>query len=69
MPLLQGNSSSVISSNIGEMRKAGHPEAQAIAAAYRMAGKSKGKNKPKKGMARPHLGAGHAFNAHNAPRN
>ena len=41
MPLLKGKSNSVISSNISEMRKSGHPEAQAVAAAMRMAGKSK----------------------------
>lgn len=39
MPLLQGSSQAIISHNIQEMRKAGHPEAQAIAAAMRVAGK------------------------------
>ncbi len=46
MPLAKGSSQAAISSNIEEMRKAGHPEAQAIAAAMRMAGKAK-KPKPK----------------------
>lgn len=45
MPLMKGSSKDTISSNIAEMRKAGHPEDQAIAAAYRMAGK--GRSKPK----------------------
>lgn len=39
MPLLKGSSQEIIGQNIAEMRKAGHPEDQAIAAAYRMAGK------------------------------
>ena len=47
MPLMRGSSQSIISSNIAEMRKAGHPEAQAVAAAMRMAGKSKPKKKAK----------------------
>ena len=37
MPLLKGNSQSVISENIREMRNAGHPEAQAVAASLRQA--------------------------------
>lgn len=41
MPLEKGSSQSVISSNIAEMIKSGHPRDQAIAAAYRMAGKSR----------------------------
>lgn len=45
MALLKGKSQSVISENIREMRKAGHPEDQAVAAAMRMAGKAR---KPKK---------------------
>lgn len=44
MPLLPGKSQSVISENIREMRNAGHPEDQAVAAAMRNAGKMK---KPK----------------------
>lgn len=39
MPLEHGKSEAVISHNIGEMRKAGHPAAQAEAAAYREAGR------------------------------
>jgi hypothetical protein len=34
MPLLPGNDPNIISHNIGEMIKAGHPEDQAVAAAY-----------------------------------
>ena len=46
MPLMQGSSPDVISSNIREMRRAGHPEDQSVAAAYRMAGKGRvGKKK------------------------
>lgn len=45
MPLMKGSSSATISENIREMMNAGHPQDQAIAAAYRMAGKSKKKKK------------------------
>jgi hypothetical protein len=41
MPMLPGKSQSVISENIREMRNAGHPEDQAVAAAMRNAGKPK----------------------------
>jgi len=41
MPLEKGSGKATISHNIEEMRKAGHPENQAIAAAMRTAGKSK----------------------------
>jgi uncharacterized protein len=47
MPLKKGSSQKVISRNIAEMIKAGHPKAQAIAAAYSNAGKSKKKGKKK----------------------
>ena len=43
MPLKKGSSQAVISYNIAEMIKAGHPRDQAVAAAMRMAGKSKKK--------------------------
>ena len=42
-PLRKGRSQKVISSNISEMIKAGHPRAQAIAASLNSAGKSKKK--------------------------
>jgi hypothetical protein len=45
MPLKKGKSQKVVSSNIAEMIKAGHPRDQAIAASMRSAGKSK----PRKG--------------------
>lgn len=41
MPLKSGSSKATISSNIGEMIRAGHPRRQAIAASYRKAGKSR----------------------------
>lgn len=54
MPLSKGKSKAVIGYNISEMRKAGHPQDQSVAAAMRMAyGKpGKKKNKARKGGAR-----------------
>ena len=51
MPLLKGKSQKIISTNISEMVKSGHPRDQAIAAAYSNAGRSKKKRRsvPKKG--------------------
>ncbi len=43
MPLSRGKSQRAISGNIAEMRAAGHPEAQAVAAAMHQADKSRGK--------------------------
>jgi hypothetical protein len=40
MPLEQGSSRETISRNIAEMVKSGHPQKQAIAAAFKPAGKS-----------------------------
>lgn len=48
MPLLKGSSDEVIGANIGELRKSGYPEKQAIAIAFSKAGKSKKKKKDKK---------------------
>lgn len=44
MPLEKGSSETTISRNIAEMRKSGHPEAQAVAAAEREADKAKGRD-------------------------
>lgn len=41
MPLKRGSSKKVVSNNIAEMRKAGHPEKQAVAASLSNARKSK----------------------------
>ena len=52
MPLLKGSSQEIISRNIAEMIKAGHPRDQAIAASLNNAGKSygaKGKKKKQEG--------------------
>lgn len=45
MPLKSGNSEKVISENIAEMVKAGHPQKQAIAAAYEKAKESRKEKK------------------------
>lgn len=41
MPLKKGKSTAVVSANIREMVKAGHPREQAVAAAMRQAGKAR----------------------------
>jgi uncharacterized protein len=45
MPLRRGSSKDTIAWNIAELIKAGHPRDQAVAIAYRMAGKSRKKRK------------------------
>jgi hypothetical protein len=49
MPLKEGSDPATISANITELVKSGKPQAQAIAIAYRKAGKAR---KPKKGKAK-----------------
>jgi hypothetical protein len=77
MPLLKGHSPEVIDQNIREMIDAGHPEAQAVAAAYREAGKSKRGHEARlkntkhaaKSPNRPGLHPHHPFNSKKAPNN
>lgn len=45
MPLFKGNSNSIISQNIRELRNSGRPEKQAVAIAMSKAGKTKKKQK------------------------
>jgi hypothetical protein len=45
VPLKPGKSQKVISHNIAEMIKAGHPRTQAVAAAFNKAGESRPKKK------------------------
>ena len=45
MPLRKGSGKAVISANIAELIRAGHPKDQAVAIAYKKAGKSKKKGK------------------------
>jgi len=44
MPLKTGKSKKTLSYNIGEMIRAGHPKAQAVAAAYAQKRKAEHKN-------------------------
>jgi hypothetical protein len=69
MPLLPGSSREVISHNIGEMVKAGHPENVAVAAAYANARKHGDGDKHIASAKRPSLHAGHPFNNAKAPDN
>jgi hypothetical protein len=53
MPLLKGKSNAIRSQNIAEMIKAGHPEDQAIAAAYRQQQGTKAGKMPKPFKVKP----------------
>lgn len=46
MPLEKGSSKEVISSNIAELVNAGHEQKQAVAIAYKEAGKSRDDSEP-----------------------
>jgi hypothetical protein len=46
MPLHKGKSRKVVSANIRELMKAGHPQKQAVAIALKQAGKSKHQRNP-----------------------
>ena len=48
MPLLKGNSRDIISLNIAELRRAGHPENQSVAIAMKYANKNSGAAKAKR---------------------
>jgi hypothetical protein len=45
---MKGSGKDIISGNIAELRRAGHPEDQAVAIAYKVAGEGKRKKKAKK---------------------
>ena len=66
MPLLRGSSKEVIAENIRElMHKGGRTQAQSIAIAYRMAGKSKDVTRTKKGVSRKSHNPGIQLPKHN----
>jgi hypothetical protein len=48
MPLRRGSSRKIVSENIREMVRSGHPQKQAVAAALRQSRAGKGKRKGKK---------------------
>jgi hypothetical protein len=68
MPLIAGSDPVVISHNIAEMVRAGHPENVAVAAAYANARKHGDGEKHLKAK-RPSLHPDHPFNGPNAPSN
>jgi hypothetical protein len=76
MPLLKGSSQEIIDQNISEMVNAGHPEDQAVAAAYRSAKKHMQGHatRVKQGVVpaklkRPSLHPLHPFNSKKSPDN
>lgn len=75
MPLMRGKSSEIRDENIKEMIDAGHPEDQAVAAAYRVSGEPMSQKKqgpkgiPVPQLKRPTLHPAHPFNNAKAPDN
>lgn len=69
MPLLSGTSDAAIHENIRELMHAGHPQDQAIAAAYAHARRQKDGARHLKTAKRPSLSPSHPFNGRKAPAN
>lgn len=69
MPLLSGTSDAAIHENIRELMHAGHPQDQAIAAAYAHARRQKDGITHLKTAKRPSLSPTHPFNSRKAPSN
>ena len=69
MPLLPGKTPDIIQHNVREMIQAGHPENQAVAAAYANARRHGAGEKHLREAKRPGLHPKHPFNSKKAPDN